>query len=211
VPPDGSIPLGNATLHVGLGMQHDLSMLTTAGTVALTWTDEGETRVAFLNVIGQIAKMFVFPHDDGHTAGAPLLVEIPENDTGVLFAELMKDAPYYGAMRVLLALSSPISVGVPDTPTINARLLDNGQIQLSWTTPDKTVNGFRLQYRIGDGPWLETEEFIDRTIRSQTFAPHNREPHAFRIRAYSDDDVSEYSNEATVRFPSDAKRRSVRK
>lgn len=211
VPPVGPLPLGNSTLHVGLGMQHDLSMLTAAGTVALTWTDERQTRVAFLNVIGQIAKMFVFPHADGHTAGAPLLVEIPEDDTGVLFTELMKDAPYYGAMRVLLALSSPISVGVPDTPTIAARLLSNGQIQLSWTTPDRSVNGFRLQYRVGDGPWLETEEFIDRTIRGQTFAPLNREPHSFRIQAYSDDDVSELSNEATVRFPSDAKRRAVRK
>ncbi len=213
VPPDDVLPPGNSTLHVGLGRQKDLSALTAAGTVALTWNDEGQTRVAFLNVIAQIAKMFVFPHDEGHSAGFSLLTEVPEGDTAVLFTELMEEAPYYGAMRLKIALSSPISVGVPDTPSITARL-ENGQMQLAWTTPDKVVNGFRFEYRVGDGAWLEFEEFFDRTIRGTTFAPLNREPHSFRIRAYSDDDVSEYSNVATVLFPiepKDGKRRSVRK
>jgi hypothetical protein len=216
VTPGEVLPPGNTSLHVGLGNQSDLSMLTTAGTVGLTWTDRKITRVGFLNVIGNITKMFEFPHDDGHSAGAPLLTILPEGDTGVLFAELMKGAPFYGAMRVLLAMSSEIPVGEPDTPSITAQLLPNGEIQLNWSTPDTNLNGFRVQYRVGDGAWLEIAEFYDRTLRADTFVPLNREPHSFRVRAFSDDGVGLYSNVATVTFPttpppSDPKRRAVRK
>jgi hypothetical protein len=220
VEPNGSISPSNNRLHIGLEPQRDLSMLTTAGTVALTWTDDEVTRAAFLNVVGNIEKMFVFPHAGSHTAGAPRLVNLPQNHTGVAFAELMKGSPHYGAMRVLLALSTQFLPGVTDRPSIAAQLLPNGEIQVSWTTPDRFVNGFRLERRVGDGVWLEIDKFYEPVIRSDVFVRANSEPHAFRVRALGDDGISEYSNEAIVTFtppppppppPPPAKRRSVRK
>lgn len=213
VEPNGSISPSNNRLHLGLEPQRDLSMLTAAGTVALTWTDDEVTRAAFLNVVGNIEKMFVFPHAGSHTAGAPRLVNLPQNHTGIAFTELMKGSPHYGAMRVLLALTTQFLPGVTDRPSIAAQLLPNGEIQVSWTTPDRFVNGFRLERRIGNGAWLEIDKFYEPVIRSDVFIPANREPHAFRVRALGDDGISEYSNEAIVTFttPPPAKRRSVRK
>jgi hypothetical protein len=210
VPPNDVLPPGNTTLHVGLATQRDLSMITTANTAAMTWNDRGTTRVAFLNVIGGIAKMFEFPHPNGPMSGAPLLLEMPEGDTGVLFNELMPAEPFYGAMRVLLAISSQTPTGVPETPIATARLQNDGKVLVTWTSADKSLNGFRLEYRIGDGPWLEYEQFYDRTIRTETITPSGREPLSFRVRAFNDDNVSLYSDVVTVTFPSDAKRRAVR-
>jgi len=211
IPPVGPPGGGNNTIHLALKMQRDLSMLTTAGTVALTWTDDLQTRVAFLNVIGNIAKMFTFSHLAGYASGAPLLVNVPDGDTGVVFDEINPTSPHYGATRVMIALSSPAPVGVPETPHVTATLQSNGTVLATWSSPDQTLNGFRVETRSGNGPWYEVEEFFDRTIRTMTIAPVNREPLSVRVRAFSDEGVSEYSNEATVRFPSDAKRRSVRK
>lgn len=211
VPPNDVLSPANVTLHIGLQTQRDLSSYTVADTTALTWTDRGVTRVAFLNVLGQIAKMFTFTHDDGPAVGAPLLTVLPQGDTGVLFTELMPREPFYGAVRTLLAISSPSLTGAPDNPIASARLLSDGNVQVSWTSNDPSVTGFRMEYRVGNGPWLEYEAFYGRTARNEFFTPSGKEPLSFRVRAFSDDGAGGYSNVATVQFPSDAKRRAVRK
>jgi hypothetical protein len=215
---NGTVSANNNQLHLGLTAQRDLSMLTTAGTAALTWTDDEVTRVAFLNVLSNVSRLFTFQHR-GLAAGPPSLANLPQGHTGVFFTELQPSAPHYGAMRIFYALSMNTVPGVADQPSISASLLPNDTIRLAWSTPDPVVNGFRIERRVGDGAWLELGAFYEPSVRSETIVPVNREPHAFRIRAIADDGISAYSPEAVITFPTTPppppppalKRRAIRK
>jgi hypothetical protein len=208
---DKSLSPSNRRLYLGLHEQKNLSLLSTNDTVAATWSDDGVTRLAFLNVLGDIDKLFTFTHEGSHVIAPAQLLNAPDGDTGIVFEELMPDAPFYGAARLQIAFSSPFVTNVPPPPALSATRLSSGLIELKWNTVDANLNGFRIESRIGNGPWLELEQFLPYTNRSTTFAPVSTERHSFRIRAYSDEGASAYSNEASVLFATDNKRRAVRK
>jgi hypothetical protein len=208
---DKSLSPSNRRLFLGLHEQKDLSLLSTNGMVAATWSDAGVTRLAFLNVLGDIGKLYSFTHNGDHVIAPAQLLNTPDGDTGIVFEEVMPEAPFYGAARLQIALSSPFATNVPQKPTLTATRLPSGVIELKWNTNDTNLNGFRIETRIGNGPWLELEQFLPYTNRSTTFTPLSTQTHSFRIRAFSDEGVGPYSNEASVVFATDNKRRAVRK
>jgi hypothetical protein len=112
---------------------------------------------------------------------------------------------------VMIATSTDAVPGPPQTPALAASLRPDGDIVLTWTASDINIDHFRLEYRVGAGPWLEIEQYIPETQRSFVFDSGSRDAHSFRIRSVSEDDWSGYSNETTIRYPTDGKRRSIRK
>lgn len=207
VPPQGPFPPATNFVFAGVTHQSELSMLEVAGDVAVTWRDGSLTRLTYVDRFGNPVRMFELPHPLP-APGAPQLVNVLDR-AAVLFSEVRPGAPHYGASRLMLAVTSDDS-GHADQASLVAELV-GPQIRLAWTNVDKTIMGHRIEYRIGEGPWLELTEFFPRGVTSTNFAVVGREPHAFRARAFGTGGPSSYSNEVTVRFPSDAKRRAVRK
>ena len=122
------------------------------------------------------------------------------------------EMPYHGASHVFLRVGSLIPPETtPVAPRIvNAVMADGGKlIELQWAPPAGDVNGYRLEYRVDDGTWNELDAWFDAGTTSASIAPwlENVKYH-FRLRAWSDAGVSEYSRPATVRVL--GRRRSMR-
>lgn len=84
-----------------------------------------------------------------------------------------------------------------------------GQLRIEWTPPPQPVIGYRVEYRVSDGSWNELGQWFD-AHETQAFWTAPLQPgvtYAFRVRAFSDNGTSAYSN-APVIFT--AKRRAVR-
>jgi hypothetical protein len=86
---------------------------------------------------------------------------------------------------------------------------ENGSFLLEWSAPPQPVNGYRIEYRLGqNGAWNELDTFYDSTARSATIAPWRNATFEFRMRAWNDGGVGAYSNVVTI---APSKQRSVRR
>ncbi len=133
-------------------------------------------------------------------------------DVAYLQAESLDEMPYHGASHLMLTKGGVLPPrDLPLAPQIvRASMTDGGQLMLvEWTAPPDPINGYRLEYRVDDGTWNELDEWFDAEATAVSIRPwlENVQYH-FRIRAWSDAGVSDYSRAATVRLL--GRRRSVR-
>ena len=124
-----------------------------------------------------------------------------------------KDAmPYHGASHVFLSAGGVLPPNdVPDPPKFSrASMEDDGNVMLlQWKAPVDPVNGYRIEYRVNDGVWNELDQWFDAATTSMSIRPWlDGARYHFRIRAYSNAGVSEYSMPATVRATN--RRRAMR-
>ena len=82
-------------------------------------------------------------------------------------------------------------------------------LTIAWTPPPATVNGYRVEYRVDDGSWIELEKWftageVGTSIRKRTPGTTI----AARVRAFNDGGASDYSNINTPKPP--VRRRAVR-
>lgn len=118
------------------------------------------------------------------------------------------DPPHHGARRIMLAFGGPaIPPPVPAAPALSATAAGR-EVTLEWTVPQGTVNGYRIEYRIGDGAWNELDRWLAATKQTtEVRLPAGTARAAFRMRAWNDGGTSAYSN---VVMTGATKRRSVR-
>jgi hypothetical protein len=133
-------------------------------------------------------------------------------DVAYVQAAVRDEMPYHGAAHVMLRAGGVLPpANVPLAPEIvRASMTDGGNlIVLAWTAPLDPVNGYRLEYRVDDGTWNELDQWFDPSTTSISIRPWlEKVQYQFRIRAWSDAGVSEYSIPATVRLL--GRRRAVR-
>lgn len=133
-------------------------------------------------------------------------------DVAYVQSAVRDEMPYHGASHVMLRAGGVVPPGnVPLAPKIVRASMTNGgnMIALAWTAPLDPVNGYRLEYRVDDGTWNELDQWFDPGTTSLSIRPWlDKVQYQFRIRAWSDAGVSEYSIPATVRLL--GRRRSVR-
>jgi hypothetical protein len=129
-----------------------------------------------------------------------------------LQAFVRDEMPYHGASHLFLRSGGVIPRDtLPLAPQIvRASMTDGGNlITLAWTPPIDTIHGYRIEYRVDDGTWNELDEWIDADTTTMSIVPWlDKVKYQFRIRAWSDAGVSEYSMPATVRLL--GRRRAVR-
>ena len=147
--------------------------------------------------------------------GVPSSVDAAVNlGTGVAYlqAAVRDEMPYHGASHIFLSAGGvhpPANPPLP--PEIVRASMTNGRnlMVLDWTAPPDPINGYRIEYRVDDGSWNEFDEWFDADTTSVSIRPWLDEVrYQFRIRAWSDAGVSEYSLPATVRLL--GRRRAVR-
>lgn len=116
-------------------------------------------------------------------------------------------APHNGVPRLVLSVVGGAPVAQPPAPQLTVRTVDD-RFLADWTRPAGPVNGYRLEYRVDDGSWIEYERWFAPTetnvgVRVPSFGSS----FTFRVRAFNDSGAGPYSN---VAKPTGRKRRAAR-
>lgn len=179
-----------------------VSVRGTDGGAWIGWSNEAQQfRVAFMR-------------DDG-TASAAIPTSMPPSvlttfaDGTVLAIGSARQiaTPHYGASRVMMAVGTYALPPPADAPRLTVRR-QNDVALLRWSPAAQQVNGYRLEYRVGDGLWLELGEWLDAEQQSKPFVlPWPDASWSFRVRAFNDAGAGAYSDPVSL-LP--MRRRAVR-
>jgi hypothetical protein len=162
--------------------------------------------VVFLNTDGGVTGAF----DMDAAAvlnGKPRLTPLP-NGVAYVASSIQDGAPYDGTGHVMMAIArQPATPPRPEAPYVAARL-EGANISVDWTAPAGALNGYRLEYRAGDGPWNELDDwFPTGTHHTWVPTPSTGTTFAVRMRAFNDGGTSPYSAVASTQ---PTRRRAVR-
>lgn len=192
-----------------------LHMERVAGGAALVWAEQASTTSSLLN--RRIAFLpygsntpVGFTRDSGVALTGELRVEpLPNAGFAFLQSIVQPDAPHHGSTRVMMTAIAPLLPQLPEAPRINAAA-DFGRLRVEWTAPSSpSIDGYRLEYRIGDGAWNEIEQWFDADELGIILPWSLRRgvPYSFRVRAIDESGASSYSRVAGANLP---RRRAVR-
>jgi hypothetical protein len=70
-------------------------------------------------------------------------------------------------------------------------------VLLEWQPGDALAVSYRVEYRAGDGPWIEFDQALPNVTRA-TLTLSFGVTYSFRVRAIGSNSVSPYSNERTL-------------
>lgn len=188
----------------------ELSMTAAGDGVGIGWSSYDapvRDHVSLVDRGGEVSTPGVFPRPPLWVAPTYVAAALPDGRLAYVGFDNVQGAPYYGSHRILMAIADPdLAPGVADAPTLSVER-NGAELRVRWTTPPQPVNGYRLEYRTGSGPWTELEHWFTARETTASFTPvPPAAAWSFRVRAWSDGGTSAYSNEAIVA----PKRRSVR-
>jgi hypothetical protein len=175
------------------------------GTVAVAGVaaSSNVTHVAFLRNDGSIAQSFAV--DAATLTGTPLLTKVP-GGVAYVASSVQDAAPLHGTSHVMMAIARPSLPAPPGAPLVQARL-DKGAIQVDWSAPAGTVNGYRIEVQVDGGSWNEVEEWFSPSSHQKAIVPPSGTEFAVRMRAFNDGGVSDYAAAAVTK---PTRRRAVR-
>jgi len=176
------------------------------GEVGLTWHD-GRAQLALLSFAGEPWKMKTAMGFETAFITAPRTLALPGGSVAFVQSESGALAPHHGSARVAMAIAHPAPPVAPHAPRLSATA-NGGRAELAWNA--QTAGGYRLEYRIDGGAWLEAEGWSDGDATSTTFTAPRNGVYAFRLRAWSDGGVSAYSDSVEVEIKGAGRRRAVR-
>ncbi|MDQ3280509.1 MAG: fibronectin type III domain-containing protein [Acidobacteriota bacterium] len=185
------------------------------GSLAVSWVQidatlrGNENVVVMLDSQNNVTGSASFGVPGTYAAGAGRVAFLPNGNLAHFAAERIEAAPYYGSARVMMRVSG-FTGPVPDAPRLEV-LTDRDRIHLLWTALPQLVRGYRVEFRLNEGPWEE----IERTFAPNEISMQFDQPlvagarYEFRVRAFNDAGVGAYSPSVglTVAGP---KRRAVR-
>jgi hypothetical protein len=189
-----------------------MRMAAVEGGVALTWRESGlddvvpHTRVATLRHDNSVSSA-TFDHGLRNFR-SPQVVALPNGGIGHLATVPQLAPPHHGSTRIVMRVAEAILPEKPEAPRLTGMVRD-GRVELAWTAPPQEINGYRIDYRIGDGAWNELERWFDDNDDEIAVEWQLRKgvTYRFRIRALNDAGTGEYSAPVILNL---IKRRSVR-
>lgn len=197
------------TRNLGKSTGNNGSIASTRAGVAIVGRSADESgapvsRITFLRNDGGIARSVDI--DRGATLTARPLLAAHGDAVAYIASSVQNDAPHHGTSHVTMALTT--SSVAPGRPQVTARIDENGVVTIAWTAPAGVVNGYRLEYRIDDGSWIELESWFE-TGEQQTAIRVSTSVRrmAVRVRAFNDGGAGDYSEAAYVNA---GRRRAVR-
>lgn len=136
------------------------------------------------------------------------LLATPDGRLAWVTHQTQPAAPHHGALRLMLDVPDT-PAAVPDAPHATLRN-DGREITIEWTPPAQAVDGYRVEYRIGNGSWNEFPRQYGANERSVIWTSITRgKSYAFRVRAFTEAGPGEYS-EPVRATAGTSRRRSVR-
>lgn len=196
---------GSGTTRIA-GVQIDTGKLRATLTPVGTTITAGDGEVLLLRN-GELVQRYTL----GNPNSPDALVNLGP-DVAYVQAQPRDVMPYHGASHLFLSTGGVIPRDTMPLPPkiVRASMTDGAKMMvLQWAPPIDAINGYRVEYRVDDGTWNEFDEWFSATTTSVSIQPWlDNAKYQFRLRAWSDAGVSEYSLPATVR--SLGRRRAVR-
>jgi hypothetical protein len=185
----------------------DVQLANVGNTTALTWFDGRAQALLFDFTDGwtvQTSRAF-----ESRIASAPRAVALPNGGVALLHTDLAADVPHDGSARIGMSVAHAAPPIAPDAPQIHASY-GGGKLQVSWSAAPQAINGYRIETRIDDGPWLEQEGWSDADAQAASVDVRRSGTYSIRARAWSDGGVSAYSQVVSVAVTVSPRRRAVR-
>lgn len=176
----------------------EMHLTEVAGGVAIDW-DESQYR--FLLADGTMTPITTL-----RPGSNTQIASLPDGGAAIVQTAIENAVPVEGSARVTMSVIS--AVPLPQrAQSPDAKAIAHGDtVELRWTAPSQPVNGYRVEYRIEDRPWVEIENALTPDQTSVSIATQGKKT-ALRVRAWNDAGLGEYS--ATV-FVNAGRRRSIR-
>jgi hypothetical protein len=187
-------------------VEKDMSLrslrVTADGVIVLS----GNAQLQFAATLLDRTKVGTFDFSNRALRGWPRLEVLPDGRLALITSPLIDAAPQNGTTHVMMSIEdAPPPPGALQLKAI----ADKRDVQLSWSAATSgAVNGYRIEYRIGDGSWNEIAQWFAADQRTAVFRlPRAGARAVFRMRAFGDGGAGAYSNDAPVNA---TRRRSVR-
>jgi hypothetical protein len=206
VPRDGGAPV---IRYITEEPVESARVMRVADGVAVAWRtpnpDFGPTvnRLAFVRRDGTL----VFPISMSIERDLGRVTALPNGDAAFIEAAVLDGAPYEGSQRIAMRAIS--TAALPARPERSQTALERsgGGMTLSWTAPAQQVDGYRVEYRVGDAAWIEMEHAYDSAQHAidVPYSPGIR--NSYRVRAWNAAGTGIVSDVISVGNP---RRRAVR-
>jgi len=135
------------------------------------------------------------------------LAPLPGGRLAYVVSRVSDDAPQHGSSHVFMAITGQSLQARPTAPRVSITESDT-RWSVAWQPSAGTVNGYRLEYRIDDGAWIELERwFTPAESGIPIRKPATDSTVSVRMRAFNDSGTSEYSE---IAVPRPVRRRAVR-
>jgi hypothetical protein len=175
--------------------------------IGLTWHD-GRAQLAHFDFATAPWEVKTALGFETPFIAAPRMLGLPNGGVAFLQSEAGGE-PHQGSARVSMAIAHAAPAVAPAAPQAAASF-EGGKVRVSWTAPAQPVSGYRVEYSVDRGPWLEAEEWADGDGTSLSFSASRTGMYALRVRAWGDGGTSAYSAPVEVTVTSGGRRRAVR-
>jgi hypothetical protein len=169
----------------------NLSMVPAAGGVVVAWVSDRGVFANALTSSGPDGQPLLIDDDRRHFPWWDgRLASIGNGALAYAFSVEADAAPIHGRIHVMAKVIAPALPPRPSAPVLTVR--DFGAtIVLQWTGGGQ-VDGYRVEQRIGDGPWIEIGGWRDAGDRSLTVRT-DASPQ-FRVRGFNEAGAGPYSS-----------------
>jgi hypothetical protein len=186
---------------------HSIAIARVGDGVGLTWFD-GRSQMALYDFTNRwtvrTARGF-----EASAGASPRIVALPDQRAAFVQGAVSGAEPHAGSKRLTMSVAHPAPASAPDAPIASVSK-SGGRLRVAWTAPSQAVNGYRVEYRINGGPWLEHEGWSDAGTGELLFEPRRSGTYELRVRAWSDGGTSAYSEPVQIEVVVGGKRRAVR-
>jgi hypothetical protein len=192
---------------IATGFATEVTATAVSGGTAILWKtyDDNRHHVRFLHRDGTLSPVI----DLDRATGRGKLETLASDKLAYVHSSVEDGEPHHGTRRIMMRIGTTAPpLGAPDAPRLTGQSRGRRSFVLEWNEPSPNVNGYRVEYRVGDGQWNEFEGFLPREQRQYAYDTQNTRDVAFRVRAFNDGGAGAYSNVVTIPAPS--RRRAVR-
>jgi hypothetical protein len=175
--------------------------------IGLTWFD-GRSQVALYDFTPRWTVRTALGFE-ANAGAAPRIVALPDHRAAFLQTATHATEPHHGSTRLTMSVAHAAPAFAPGAPFTSVTK-SGSRLRVSWTPPSQAVNGYRVEYRINGGPWLEHEGWTDAGTDELLLDPRRSGTYQFRVRAWSDSGISAYSEPVQMEVTVGGRRRSVR-
>ncbi|HET8775990.1 MAG TPA: fibronectin type III domain-containing protein [Thermoanaerobaculia bacterium] len=204
----GSRDAGLARIPRSSGPPQSLSIASFTEPASLFAMDDGQFAIAYDGTVrvltpeGSVVSSSIL--DPGAAEeDRPLLLRLGGDGTYAYVASRAQHGePHSGAKRIAMSILSPTPHPLPSSPGLTVARHED-RLDVSWSAPAGSVNGYRVEWRVDDRAWIEAERWLDSAeLRTTMAIPHGASTVSVRVRAFNDGGAGAYSTEVRTDLPS---------